>query len=307
MKLAVTAWDLSSVEALQRIPDQAAKAEAMGFEGFWLPENHFAGPAALSAPLILLAAAAARTSTIDLGTTSLVLPIRHPVSVAEEVAMLDQIAQGRLILGLGRGFSEDLFDVFGVDPREKRALFKQSLTRMLTIWSGEAIHHKDDRGLYLSPRPYQSPHPRLWIAAFGPLALKQAAAFGCPYLASPMETFSELSQNFAQYRAALKAADQAQPNVVPVMRTIFITEDAALATAVREQLGQESRRAAAQDQPDQPDQPAFIVGAATFVQDTLARYSEDLGVNYLIARGRIKGITETQQLASHAALITLFR
>ncbi|MDC3344170.1 LLM class flavin-dependent oxidoreductase, partial [Pseudomonadales bacterium] len=66
MKLAVTAWDLSSVEALQRIPDQAAKAEAMGFEGFWLPENHFAGPAALSAPLILLAAAAARTSTIDL-------------------------------------------------------------------------------------------------------------------------------------------------------------------------------------------------------------------------------------------------
>ena len=118
----------------------------MGFEGFWLPENHFAGPAALSAPLILLAAAAARTSTIDLGTTSLVLPIRHPVSVAEEVAMLDQIAQGRLILGLGRGFSEDLFDVFGVDPREKRALFKQSLTRMLTIWSGEAIHHKDDRG-----------------------------------------------------------------------------------------------------------------------------------------------------------------
>ena len=88
------------------------------------------------------------------------------------------------------------------------------------------------------------------------------------------------------------------------MRTIFITEDAALATAVREQLGQESRRAAAQDQPDQPDQPAqpaFIVGAATFVQDTLARYSEDLGVNYLIARGRIKGITEAQQLASHAA------
>ena len=61
----------------------------------------------------------------------------------------------------------------------------------------------------------------------------------------------------------------------------------------------------AQDQPDQPDQPAFIVGAATFVQDTLARYSEDLGVNYLIARGRIKGITEAQQLASHAALITL--
>jgi alkanesulfonate monooxygenase SsuD/methylene tetrahydromethanopterin reductase-like flavin-dependent oxidoreductase (luciferase family) len=218
--------------------------------------------------------------------------------------MLDQIAQGRLILGLGRGFSEDLFDVFEVDPRQKRALFKQSLTRMLSIWAGDPIHQKDDRALYLSPRPHQSPYPRLWIAAFGPLALKQAAAFGCPYLASPMETFAELSQNLAQYRAALKAADQVQPEVVPVMRTIFITEDAALAAAVSEKLGQEGRRGSSQDH---PDQPAFIVGSAKYVQDTLARYSEDLGVNYLIARGRIQGISEAQQIASHSTLITLFR
>ncbi len=303
MKLAVTAWDLSSVEALQRIPEQAAIAEAMGFEGFWLPENHFAGPAALSAPLILLAAAAVRTKTIDLGTTSLVLPIRHPVSVAEDVAMLDQIAQGRLILGLGRGFSEDLFEVFGVDPRQKRVLFKQSLTQMQSMWSGAPIYQKDDRTLHLSPRPYQNPQPRIWIAAFGPLALKQAAAFGCPYLASPMETFTELTQNLAQYRAALAAADQPAPAVVPIMRTILITEDAALAASVSTHLGQETRRASSQDQ---PNDPAFIVGPAAFVADTLARYREDLGVNYLIARGRIKGITEAQQLASHARLIELF-
>ncbi|MCH1555132.1 MAG: LLM class flavin-dependent oxidoreductase, partial [Pseudomonadales bacterium] len=85
MKIAVTAWDLNRTDALAQVPEQAVIAERMGFSGFWLPENHFSGPAALSAPLILLAGAASRTQTIDLGTTSLILPIRHPVSVAEEV------------------------------------------------------------------------------------------------------------------------------------------------------------------------------------------------------------------------------
>ena len=191
------------------LPRQAATAERMGFSGFWLPENHFSGSAALSAPLILLAGAAARTQSIDVGTTSLVLPIRHPVAVAEEVATLDQLAEGRLILGLGRGFSDDLFQVFSVDPSQKRAMFKQSLSTMISAWAGERLPGAGPRDIRLSPRPFQSPNPRLWIAAFGPLALKQAAAFGCPYLASPMESLSALQENRVRYHEALDAAEQA--------------------------------------------------------------------------------------------------
>ena len=99
MQLAVTAWDLSNTDALKSIPDQAVIAEDMGFSGFWLPENHFTGTASLASPLLLLAAAAAKTKTIRLGTTSYLLPIRNPVEAAEDVATLDCISNGRLILG----------------------------------------------------------------------------------------------------------------------------------------------------------------------------------------------------------------
>ena len=108
-QFAVTAWDLSSPAALAGLPQQAKRAEAMGFEGFWLPEHHFQGGSSLSAPLILLAACASATETIDLATTSLLLPIRQAIALAEETATLDLIANGRLILGLGRGFDDQLF------------------------------------------------------------------------------------------------------------------------------------------------------------------------------------------------------
>ena len=302
MKIAVTAWDLNRTDALAQVPEQAVIAERMGFSGFWLPENHFSGPAALSAPLILLAGAANRTQTIDLGTTSLILPIRHPVSVAEEVATLDQLSGGRLILGLGRGFSNDLFDVFGVDPKRKRTLFKEALNQMLALWQGGAVAQTDDRNIYLSPAPYQAPYPRIWIAAFGPLALKQAATFGCPYLASPMESFSELRDNLALYHAALKETKNVAPDCVPIMRTIFITDQPNRADAVTAQLKLEYQGRS----PEKAhEDPPFLVGSAQIVKDHLARYRDELGMNYLVARGRIKGVSNEEQLASHAKLLEL--
>ncbi len=302
LKIAVTAWDLNRTEALAQVPEQAVIAERMGFSGFWLPENHFAGPAALSAPLILLAGAASRTQTIDLGTTSLVLPIRHPVSVAEEVATLDQLCGGRLILGLGRGFSNDLFDVFGVDPKRKRNLFKDALNQMIALWQGEAVAQSNDRDICISPAPYQAPYPRIWIAAFGPLALKQAATFGCPYLASPMESFSELRHNLEIYQAALKETQNVAPDWVPIMRTIFITDKSSRAEAVAAQLKLEYQGRS----PEQTlEDPPFLVGSAKVVKDQLARYRDELGMNYLVARGRIKGISNEEQLASHAQLLEL--
>ena len=302
MKIAVTAWDLNRTDALAQVPEQAVIAERMGFSGFWLPENHFSGPAALSAPLILLAGAASRTQTIDLGTTSLILPIRHPVSVAEEVATLDQLSGGRLILGLGRGFSNDLFDVFGVDPKRKRTLFKEALNQMLALWQGGAVAQTDDRNIYLSPAPYQAPYPRIWIAAFGPLALKQAATFGCPYLASPMESFSELRDNLALYHAALKETQNVAPDCVPIMRTIFITDQPNRADAVTAQLKLEYQGRS----PEKAlEDPPFLVGSVQIVKDHLARYRDELGMNYLVARGRIKGVSNEEQLASHAKLLEL--
>ena len=134
-QFAVTAWDLSSPAALAALPQQAKRAEAMGFEGFWLPEHHFQGGASLSAPLILLAACAVppKPSTLH---DIILLPIRQAIALAEETATLDLIANGRLILGLGRGFDDQLFEVFSIDPKEKRKRFKHTLEAMMHAWQG---------------------------------------------------------------------------------------------------------------------------------------------------------------------------
>ena len=94
MKLGVTPW-LGGERSAAALTEQARQAESLGYESFWLPENHF-NPGAIPDPLMLLAAVAAGTSSIRLATTSYLLPLRHPIQAAEQVAVLDQLSEGRV-------------------------------------------------------------------------------------------------------------------------------------------------------------------------------------------------------------------
>jgi alkanesulfonate monooxygenase SsuD/methylene tetrahydromethanopterin reductase-like flavin-dependent oxidoreductase (luciferase family) len=93
VKIAITAWQSESGWYGDTICRQAEQAEAMGFHSYWLPENHFGDRRAIPSPLTLLAAAAVRTHRLRLGTTSYLLPIRHPIQAAEEVAVVDQLSR----------------------------------------------------------------------------------------------------------------------------------------------------------------------------------------------------------------------
>ena len=106
LHVGITPWDLGSPQRADWLAEQAVFAEQLGFDSFFLPENHFGGRGSVPEPLMLLAAVAARTRRIRLGTTSLLLPVRHPLQAAEQVAVLDQLSDGRVILGLGRGFGK---------------------------------------------------------------------------------------------------------------------------------------------------------------------------------------------------------
>ncbi|MGB2239795.1 MAG: hypothetical protein ACPH09_11380, partial [Pseudomonadales bacterium] len=126
--------------------------------------------------------------------------------------------------------------------------------------------------------------------------------FGCPYLASPMESFGELKQNLEIYHAALSETQNVIPDCVPIMRTIFITHDVGRADAVSAQLSLEHQ----QRSTEQPrNDPPFLVGTPQAVKDQLTRYKDELGMNYLVARGRIKGVSNEEQLDSHARLLDL--
>ncbi|MBL6690432.1 MAG: LLM class flavin-dependent oxidoreductase [Pseudomonadales bacterium] len=303
MKIAVTAWRFGTDGLGQELAAQGEVAEAMGFDSFWLPENHFTGPAAIPSPLMLLAAVASRTTKIRLGSTSYLLPIRNPILAAEEVAVLDRLSGGRVILGIGRGFADAMFKTFDIPTSEKRKRFKENLERMIDAWQGKAIAQHDDEDIFLSPLPVQQPHPPLWVAAFGPLAIKQAGSLGLPYIASPVESLESLEANISAHREHVSEAGHNSVTTVPVMRTVFVTDQPALEKSVRESLDNES--ASQFREQSVPLDDWAIVGDAAFVKDKLSEYRERLGLNYLIARGRIQGVREEDQIRSHELLMSV--
>ncbi len=302
-KFAVTPWSLGDNIVAAELAAQAALAEKMGFHSFWLPENHFGDQRSIPSPLTLLAAAAATTKTIKLGTTSYLITIRHPLQAAEEVAVLDQLAEGRLILGLGRGVQPAMFTAFNLPTKEKRKRFRENLDLMLRAWAGEPVATDEGKPVILAPLPYQRPHPELWMAAFGPLALKQAGSLGMPYLASPIETLQTLKQNYELFYAAVKEKGLAHVPTVPVMRSIFVSDDSKLVRDLKAAMA-DSLPHAMRDETANIDDWT-VIGDASYVKDRLAEYIESLNVTHFIARGRFPLVSNEQQIESHERLLTL--
>ncbi len=309
LHLGLTPWVGDLAGAADLIPDQAATAESMGYESLWLPESHFVAKGSCPNPLLILAAAAARTSTLGLGTTSYLLPIRNALQVAEDVAILDRISGGRVILGLGRGFRRALFEAFEVPPAEKRDRFEAALRVMKQAWSGAALPTNGDEPKHLSPLPVQQPHPPLWVAAFGPKALTQAGRLGLPYLASPMESFDRLSSNYQLHREMLVEHGNAVDLPVPIMRTLFISPSSDSLRRVREALEaqlQELRASTStilRRRAELAVEDWALVGSPAQVTDEVARYREELGMTHLIVRGSVPGAQSTERLRSLEALL----
>ncbi|MEM8767639.1 MAG: LLM class flavin-dependent oxidoreductase [Pseudomonadota bacterium] len=305
MKLGVTPWDFSGLSA-KSLAEQAARAEALGYDSFWLPENHF-NRNAIPDPLMLLAAVAAATDRIRLATTSYLLPLRNPLLAAEQVAVLDQLSGGRVLLGIGRGYAPTMLKAFEVAPSEKRRLFERRLGVMMQAWRGEPVPvgEAGDETVVLDPLPVQQPHPPLWVAAFGPKALAQAGRLGFPYLASPMESMDRLRDNYARHGEAAREAGHDAIETVPVMRTVFITRDKRQSEAIREQVHGEAQKTGRLDEGATIDDWT-IIGDAAMIRDRLSEYREGLGVSHLIVtRLRITGIERSEAEASMAELAAL--
>ena len=156
-------------------------AESGGLDGVWLAERHFAAPrnpldaegagipSFVSAPLIMASAIAARTKRLRIGVAVNVLPLLHPIRMAEEAATVDQISQGRLEFGVGRSGFPRAYEGYGVPYGESRDRFQESLDVILKAWTSESFSHKGKyfnfEDLCVLPKPYQKPYPPVRIAA----------------------------------------------------------------------------------------------------------------------------------------------
>ncbi|WP_159501249.1 LLM class flavin-dependent oxidoreductase [Microbacterium sp. 18062] len=136
----------SDADLFARIVDTIVAAEELGYESVWVGQHHFAlGSGRVSSPLVLLAAVAAKTRRIRLGTAITTLPLEDPIRLAEDAAMLDAISGGRVELGIGAGGGDRAaFGAFGLDYDDRRGLFDSKLATLHTLFSGGSLTGEDD-------------------------------------------------------------------------------------------------------------------------------------------------------------------
>ena len=301
LHLGLTPWNFHDMSAAS-LCDQAQFAETHGYQSIWVPENHF-GPQAIPDPLMLLASIAGATQSIRLGTTSYLLTLRNPLQAAEQVAVLDRLSGGRLMLGVGRGYAPEMLRAHHVPVAQKRKIFAWTLDLMKRAWMGESITLDDnpDNAVAVHPRPIQQPYPPIWVAAFGPKALAQAGRLGLPYLSSPMESLTTLGQNYAQHQLSAEEEGVAKPSDVPLMRTVFVSKDAKQVEKLRQLIADQSENSRLANGETLDDWT--IIGEPNYVREKVEEYRQRLGMTHLIAtRIRVSGIAEAELRASVALL-----
>lgn len=159
--------------------EQIAYAEELGFDTVWLPEHHFSPRDGYNpVPVAMAAAVAARTKRIKIGTWVALLPLYHPVRLAEEAALVDLISDGRFMLGVGLGYRKEEYEAFGISRGERGARMEEGLSILRGALSPESFSFDGRfyqvREASVSPQPVQQPLP-LWVAARSRLAAERAA------------------------------------------------------------------------------------------------------------------------------------
>lgn len=188
--------------------EQACAAEACGFDGVWLTEHSFTGESVYCDPIPFAAALAMKTSRIRIGFAVIQMALRHPVRLAIELALLDNLANGRLDVGVGRGtlFNEYEFAGFGLTSADARERMEEVLEIMTRAWVETPFAYK---GKYfdvslpeLRPRPVQRPHPPVWHSVVSPASFTACGRKGVPILTVRMPR-PDVAKRLSLYAAGL--------------------------------------------------------------------------------------------------------
>lgn len=188
-------------------PRLAATAERAGFDAFWVSEHHGWDDDYLPDPLTLLAGVATVTERITLGCGVLLAPLHHPVALAEQAAVVDHLGGGRLVLGLGLGYVDDEFAMYGVDRRGRGARLESLLGFLRAAWAGRPATWYDDAGTAhvarVTPTPPRGRIP-VWLGGYAAAALDRAGRLGDGYLLGrgDTETIRASTAVLAHHRAA---------------------------------------------------------------------------------------------------------
>jgi alkanesulfonate monooxygenase SsuD/methylene tetrahydromethanopterin reductase-like flavin-dependent oxidoreductase (luciferase family) len=326
----------SEAEAFQETLDLVDAAEAWGLHGVWLGEIHF-NPArsVQSAPMALASYIAARTRRVRIGMAVLVLPLGHPLRIAEEVATVDQLSGGRFDCGIGRSGSPRAYDALGIPYAESQGRFYEALEVMRQAWLGEPFSfqgkfYRFDRAV-VGPRPVQRPHPPLRMAANSDDTFPLAGRLGLPLFVGVRDVdIPELRGLLQAYRTAWQGAGHPGDGDVFLRLPVHAAATAAAAREepranityfyqrhtelLRSGLGRADTGSAARRQA-RVDKVAALTyeeiletrvafGTAAEVVQRLGRIRDDLGLSGIVAELNPGGLLPLESMRRNLRILT---
>ncbi len=210
--------------------EQVDAAERWGLDCMWLAELHVAPTRSVaSAPLAIASAIAARTTRMKIGIAVQVLPLCHPLRIAEEAATVDQISHGRLIFGVGRSGFPRTYMAYGVPYSESQERFAETLEIIRRAWTQPKFSYEGKfhsfADVHLVPKPWQKPHPPIRVAATSPDTYAMVGALGFPiFVAVRLGVLSELAPLIAEYHAAWRDAGHPGKGEIYLRVPVYVAE-----------------------------------------------------------------------------------
>src|SRR5215467_6205675 len=223
---------MSEQEAFAECFTLVDEAESSGVDSVWLAEYHFAPISVLSSPLMVASAIAARTQRIRIGLAVALLPLGNPIHIAEDVATLDHISQGRVEFLVGRGTFPDTHDGFNSPFAESRERFDEYLEVILKAWTTERFSFSGKyyrcEDLYVRPKPVQTPHPPIRVGITSEVTFPLIGRLGYPIIINPSRVFAltELGPYIKQYHEAWHEAGHAGTPQVGLRVPLYVAETA---------------------------------------------------------------------------------
>jgi len=211
------------------------RAEALGYTSVHQTEHHFQFDGHSPSPLIGMTAAAMRTEEMRVCSNVLLVPLYAPVRLAEDIAVLDNLSNGRFTLGVAPGYASEEFAGHMVPYEERFRRFEETLDLLQAAWTEETFEFEGEffkvPPTRLAPKPIQTPHPPIWYGVSGPKLLRRAAKRHCVLVASPRHTTAELKEHFKAYEDAA-AEFGYTPQERPAMKGVFVAETKSKAEAI---------------------------------------------------------------------------
>lgn len=291
---------------------------APGIDSVWLTEHHGFPDGYLPSPMIGAAAVAARTRRIRIAQGIVLLPLYgHPLRLAEDSAVIDQLSNGRFELGVGMGYRQDEFDAFGLELRTRKGRFDEGLDIIEQAFTGERFSYEgryyNVLGGIVTPPPVQSPLP-IWLGAATPVSRRRVAERGHNLLISLLTDIHHTGAQFADFRASQEATgrsgrtalirecwigeiDEILPHLHYTYREVYAPPHAMF---VERQPDGTRRQVTDKDDPFYFGPgfwtDRFILGDADTVAAEIRRYRDALGIDELVLRLAHPGVSHERQL-----------